>query len=144
MSRFAVLFLIATFSSICFSLILAAQDRRFHNAPTSSREKKNPYAGQAAAVNAGEKLYALNCRSCHGTSGKGNGNVPPLSRGAVQAVPDGEIFWFITTGSIDKGMPPWGSLSEQKRWQIVTYLKTLKGVRSSMPAKGAGGQTASP
>jgi hypothetical protein len=23
-------------------------------------------------------------------------------------------------------MPAWGSLSEQKRWQIVTYLKSLK------------------
>ncbi|PYX39499.1 MAG: sorbosone dehydrogenase [Acidobacteria bacterium] len=123
---------------IFLSLTLTAQDRRFHNAPPSSQQKKNPYAGQAAAVKAGERLYALNCRSCHGINGKGNGNVPALSRGAIQTVPDGEIFWFITTGSVENGMPSWAQLSEQKRWQIVTYLKTLKNARSTAaPAAAA-------
>jgi glucose/arabinose dehydrogenase len=131
--HFALLFLAITSSWMYFSLYLAAQDRRFHNAPASSQEKKNPYAGQAAAVKAGEKLYALNCRSCHGINGKGNGNVPPLWRGVVQTVPDGEVFWFITTGSVENGMPSWARLSEQKRWQIVSYLKTLKAARSTAP-----------
>jgi len=128
----------ALFSCIFLSMSLTAQDRRFHNAPPSSQQKKNPYAGQAAAVKEGERLFALNCRSCHGISGKGNGNVPALSRGATQTAPDGEIFWFITTGSVDNGMPSWAQLSEQKRWQIVSYLKTLKNARSSAaPAAAA-------
>jgi len=106
---------------------LAAQDAHFHNAPTSSVQVKNPYAGQSAAVAAGSKLYTMNCGSCHGVRGRGTGNVPALSKGPTQSVPDGEVFWFITTGSVNNGMPAWASLPEQKRWQIVTYLKSLKG-----------------
>jgi glucose/arabinose dehydrogenase len=105
---------------------LAAQDAHFHNAPASSAQLKNPYAGQNAAVAAGARLYTMNCGSCHGISGRGTGNVPPLSQGPTQSVADGEVFWFITTGSVNNGMPSWASLPEQKRWQIVTYLKSLK------------------
>src|SRR5258708_6528848 len=105
---------------------LAAQDAHFHTAPTSSVQLKNPYAGQPAAVAAGSKLYTMNCGSCHGIKGRGTGNIPALSKGPTQSVPDGEVFWFITTGSVNNGMPAWASLPEQKRWQIVTYLKSLK------------------
>jgi len=40
-------------------------------------------------------------------------------------VADGEVFWFITRGSLSGAMPSWASLPEQQRWQLVTYLKTL-------------------
>ena len=136
-NKVALSFFTAIFSCIFLSLVLTAQDRRFHNAPPSTQQKKNPYAGQAAAVKAGEQLYARNCRSCHGINGKGNGNIPALSRGATQTAPDGEIFWFITTGSVDNGMPSWAQISEQKRWQIVSYLKTLKNARSSATTNAA-------
>jgi glucose/arabinose dehydrogenase/mono/diheme cytochrome c family protein len=112
---------------------LAAQDAHFHNAPASSNQLKNPYEGQQAAVAAGSKLYAMNCGACHGNNARGTGNIPALSRGPTQSVPDGEIFWFITTGSVNNGMPSWASLSEQKRWQIVTYLKSLKNSSSAPP-----------
>lgn len=105
---------------------LAAQDAHFHNAPASSSQLKNPYVGQKTAATAGSRLYAMNCGSCHGTGGRGTGNIPALSQGATQSAPDGEVFWFITTGSVNNGMPAWGSLSEQKRWQIVAYLKSLE------------------
>ena len=114
---------------------LAAQVAHFHNAPTSSSQLKNPYAGQKAAATAGSRLYAMNCGSCHGIGGRGTGNIPALSQGPTQSAPDGEVFWFITTGSVNNGMPAWGSLSEQKRWQIVTYLKSLE---SSSSAKTNG------
>ena len=114
---------------------LAAQVAHFHNAPTSSSQLKNPYAGQKAAATAGSRLYAMNCGSCHGIGGRGTGNIPALSQGLTQSAPDGEVFWFITTGSVNNGMPAWGSLSEQKRWQIVTYLKSLE---SSSSAKTNG------
>ena len=105
---------------------LVAQDTHFHNAPVSSSQLKNPYAGEKAAATAGSRLYAMNCGSCHGIGGRGTGNIPALSQGPTQTAPNGEVFWFITTGSVNNGMPAWGSLSEQKRWQIVTYLKSLK------------------
>jgi glucose/arabinose dehydrogenase/mono/diheme cytochrome c family protein len=104
---------------------VVGQDAHFHNAPASSSQSKNPYAGQRTAIAAGAKLYGQNCVTCHGMNGSGTGNVPPLSLGPAQSAPDGEVFWFITTGSAGNGMPSWASLSEQERWQIVTYLKSL-------------------
>lgn len=105
---------------------VAAQDAHFHNAPVSSAQQRNPYADQSAAVTAGEKLYATNCAACHGPSGQGTGNIPPVAIGPTQAAPDGEVFWFITTGSVANGMPAWGSLPEEQRWQLVSFLKSLK------------------
>jgi glucose/arabinose dehydrogenase len=103
-----------------------AQDAHFHNAPTPSAGMKNPYDDQRDAVVAGAKLYAANCASCHGASGQGTGNIPALSEGPTRAAPDGELFWFITNGSVNNGMPAWGQLPEQERWQIVTFVKSLK------------------
>src|SRR6202051_1292809 len=121
----------AVFIFIVRASTLQAEDAPFHNAPASSNQLKNPYAGQRAAVTAGSKLYAMNCGSCHGIKGRGTGNIPPLVHGPTQSAPDGEVFWFITTGSVNNGMPSWASLPEQKRWQIVTYLKSLKNSTSA-------------
>jgi hypothetical protein len=63
-------------------------------------------------------------------NGQGSGNIPPVAQGPTQSAPDGEVFWFLTTGSVNNGMPAWGSLPEQQRWQIVAYLKSLKNSKS--------------
>ena len=52
--------------------------------------------------------------------------MPAVSQGPTQSASDGEVFWFITNGATDKGMPSWSALSERQRWQLVTYLKSLK------------------
>jgi glucose/arabinose dehydrogenase len=120
--------------------LLHAVDRKFHNAPDSAKAMKNPYEGQEAAAQAGKKLYARNCLSCHGRTGKGTGNVPSLLEEKVQSAPSGEIFWFVTKGSKDNGMPPWAFLPQEQRWQIVTYVKSLgsaQPVAESAPAAAA-------
>jgi glucose/arabinose dehydrogenase len=118
---------IATAILVSTSLSLAAQevDAAFHNAPASARATKNPYEGKAAAATAGRKLYASNCGSCHGQTGKGTGNVPSLVDGKLQAVTPGEVFWFITKGDKDNGMPSWAALPVNQRWQIVSYVKSI-------------------
>jgi len=118
---------------------LIAQDAHFHNAPASSHQLKNPYAGQQAAIVAGAKLYGANCGSCHGSAGQGTGNIPALANGPTQSASDGEVFWFITAGSVDNGMPSWASMPEQNRWQIVTYLKSLKNSKSATTNEPAAG-----
>jgi mono/diheme cytochrome c family protein len=112
--------------AIASNLRIEAQDAHFHKAPAFSAQEKNPYTGQHAAIAEGARLYTRNCGSCHGIGARGTGNIPALSHGAVQSVPDGEVFWFITTGSVANGMPSWAQLPEQQRWQIVTYVKSLK------------------
>lgn len=61
--------------------------------------------------------------------------MPAVSQGPTQSASDGEVFWFITTGAVDKGMPSWSALPERQRWQIVSYLKSLK---TSHGAQGSG------
>lgn len=123
-----------TFAAIALMIpaaTLPAPDAHFHNAPTSSKQLKNPYAGQQTAIAAGAKLYGAKCGSCHGSAGEGTGNIPPLAHGPTQVASDGEVFWFITKGSVGDGMPSWASTPEQERWQIVTYLKSLKNSTSA-------------
>jgi glucose/arabinose dehydrogenase len=103
-----------------------AQSGSFHNAPVSVAKDKNPYAGQADAVMAGKQIYGHNCVVCHGVGGKGTGNVPPLANGKAQAAPAGAVFWYITRGDVDNGMPSWAALTEQQRWQVITYVQSLK------------------
>lgn len=122
---------------------LAAQNGPFHNAPVSTRDTKNPYAGQASASAAGKEIYSRSCAACHGASGEGTGNVPPLAHGPAQQAADGEVFWYVTRGDISNGMPSWASLPENERWQVVSYVKSL-GSASAAPASAAAPEPASP
>src|SRR5258708_4812241 len=83
------------------------------------------YSQHEEAALAGKELYARHCLSCHGPSGKGTGNVPSLVDGRLDAVTPGELFWFITRGDKNNGMPAWASLPRKQRWQIVTYIKLM-------------------
>lgn len=74
---------------------------------------------------AGKDIYARTCLTCHGPAGQGSGNVPPLARSLAQEATDGAIFWYISRGDVENGMPSWASLTTQQRWQVVTYLKSL-------------------
>jgi glucose/arabinose dehydrogenase len=105
--------------------VQSAAKKNFHDAPDSAKEMKNPYDGQATAAAAGKTLYTRNCLACHGRSGQGTGNVPSLVDGKLEGVPQGEIFWFITKGDKDNGMPSWAFLPEKDRWEIVSYVETM-------------------
>ena len=108
------------------ALLAADVDTKFHNAPASAQAAKNPYAGQDEAAQAGKTLYTRDCLSCHGKLGQGTGNVPSLVDGKLDSVRPGEVFWFITRGDKENGMPAWASLPAKQRWQIVTYLKSME------------------
>jgi len=111
-------------------------DAKFHNAPESAQKMKNPYAGQSGAITAGKQLYARNCLSCHGRNAEGTGNVPSLVDGNLETTTPGEVFWFITKGDKDNGMPSWAQLPEKQRWQLVSYVKSL-GLPQKEPAASA-------
>ena len=106
-----------------FTLSVLATAGNFHDAPNSAKQMKNPFAG-TANVTAGAELFAKRCATFHGKTGTGSGNVPSLVEDPTKSASPGEIFWFITTGSVDNGMPSWAGLPEKERWQIVTFLKS--------------------
>jgi glucose/arabinose dehydrogenase/mono/diheme cytochrome c family protein len=111
--------------------VCAAQDANFHNAPASAKAETNPYAGQHPASI--RSAYHQNCGRCHGENGEGSGNIPALATGRTQSATDGEIFWYITKGDINNGMPSWESLPEQERWQITNYLRVLGSLKPGSP-----------
>ena len=130
----AVLVVLLTFAS------LHAVDKQFHDAPDSAKAMKNPLEGQQAAADAGKTVYARNCLACHGKAGQGTGNVPSLVDGKLKGVTSGEVFWFITKGDKDNGMPSWAFLPEDKRWQVVTYVESLVAGKASAAANPAPAQ----
>jgi mono/diheme cytochrome c family protein len=142
-SRWRSALIIAITGFVGLSAIPAgrADSPTFHNAPLSTASIENPYRGQAPAARAGNELYGLHCATCHGRNAEGTGNIPPLAHGPMQNVPDGEVFWFITNGSVSDGMPSWASLPEEQRWQLVTYLETLPGAPNVAPAPAATSST---
>ena len=135
--RWAVIF-------ACVAVIsMWAADSPFHDAPSSAKAMKNPYAGQQAAVDAGKTVYARNCLSCHGRTLQGTGNVPSLVDGKLKGVTAGEIFWFVTKGDKDNGMPSWSFLPEEKRWQAVSYVEAMASGKATAAAAPAAAATSS-
>jgi mono/diheme cytochrome c family protein len=93
----------------------------------------NPVAASAESTGRGQELYVKYCSKCHGMTGNGAG---PSAHGfstnprqlwawhKADKSADPYLFWFITNGRGD--MPPWGViLSDNQRWDLVNYVKTL-------------------
>lgn len=97
-----------------------------HKAPAAAAALKNPYAGQSDAVLAGEKLFRRHCAECHGLDGRGRDKAPDLHSAVVQSASAGTLYWFLRNGNLKEGMPSWSRLPDQQRWQLVTYIQTLR------------------
>jgi mono/diheme cytochrome c family protein len=96
------------------------------DAPAKARKRKNPFAGDPQAVAAGGKLFEQRCAECHGMKAGGTRKGPSLLREEVQQATPGTLFWLLSNGVVRRGMPVWSKLPEPQRWQIVTFLQSLK------------------
>jgi mono/diheme cytochrome c family protein len=117
--------------SLLVGVASLAQNPSFHNAPASAKTEKNPYQGQQTS--SGQSVFQLRCAACHGPNGEGSGNIPSLASEKAQGASDGELFWYITRGDVNNGMPSWESLPEDQRWQIVNYLRVLGASKPGSP-----------
>src|SRR5690242_18325137 len=109
----------------------AANGRRgtlVQQAPANTSRLANPYEGDESAARAGAKLYRRECAPCHGKSGEGFRNAPPLNRTDVKNAPPGALFWVLRNGSFRYGMPSFSHVPEPQRWQIITYVRSLSQV----------------
>jgi mono/diheme cytochrome c family protein len=124
-------------ASLAFAIVGAAGEREratddrgvllvIAQAPAKTRDWKNPYEGNSDALLAGKKLYLQHCAECHGQNARGMRNAISLRTPQVQNATPGELVWFLRNGNLFHGMPAWSGLPEQRRWQIVTYLKSLR------------------
>jgi cbb3-type cytochrome c oxidase subunit III len=94
---------------------------------------KNPEMSNAESIEAGNKLYQLNCASCHGPKGKGDGSLA-LSGGTPSDLTDetwdygstdGEIFVVIRDGISSDMQPYKDKLKEKQIWQLVNFIRSL-------------------
>jgi mono/diheme cytochrome c family protein len=120
--RILLLATLVTTATLC---IAAADGSWLKKVPQAERERVNPYAGKAEAVSAGANLFQNNCAKCHGGDAGGNGQRPSLKSERVKNASDGELAWILKNGEPYKGMPSWAGLPEQKRWQLIAYLRSL-------------------
>lgn len=124
----------ASWLSILAALLIAAAAGSPQNksdskwvAPADAAAKKNPLIGTSGAVAAGKKLFLRHCAECHGEDGAGIQDAADLRVLQVQNQSDGSLFWKMTNGNVKAGMPPFARLSDTERWQIVCFVRTLKG-----------------
>lgn len=105
-------------------------------APAEADTLMNPYdLDDKQALTEGQNLYVMLCAACHGERGDGGGGAgqgfePPPSdftTDQVQQQSDGALFWKLSEGNPPGMLPFKQMLSEDERWQIVTYLRKIAG-----------------
>jgi len=126
-------FRLTLFMAACVGVLspCSSQTAPFHDAPASEQARRNPYAADTGAVDNGKLVFASTCAACHGASGEGSGPVPALRSEVIRHASDGELFWYITRGDVNNGMPSWAALAEEKRWHVISYLRSMKDVASA-------------
>jgi len=117
---------------LCAGIVIAQEVKKW-DAPESSKKTKNPVAANDENLAAGKTLYAKHCKSCHGTTGKGDGpkaanldvSCKDFTKPEIQAQTDGELFWKTSEGR--DPMPTFKKkTTDEERWQIISYVRTFK------------------
>ncbi|MEK7441029.1 MAG: c-type cytochrome [Chloroflexota bacterium] len=104
------------------------------NAKVTPVDVSNAAPSSLPSPSLGAALYAKNCTRCHGVNGAGDGQLvaqipfplpnftkPDLARTTTPQ----KWYGAITNGNLDRIMPPWQTLSDSERWNLVSYLYTL-------------------
>ena len=129
---------------ICIAIGLAAFHRTPWIVPAAEKERKNPLSYSQENITAAKQIYSEQCANCHGDGGKGDGSDAMMydpspadltDTSKMSKVTDGEIYYQITEGR--KPMPSFKKkLTEQQRWQLVLFVRSLAGAPSPpLPAK---------
>jgi mono/diheme cytochrome c family protein len=104
--------------------------------PEDADKTKNPTAATPESIAKGKELYMErtkgNCIFCHAESGAGatreNMRRKPAdltNKERMTSMTDGEVFWKISKGIT--GIMPAGEkrMTEEERWHVVNYVRTL-------------------
>lgn len=106
----------------------------------SYRDSTVPF--DAISIARGKSLFEANCTSCHGLQGRGDGKlaktlpVQPIDLLTEQHAARhlaGDFYNWIGTGFPDSGMPGFGWLSADDRWDLVNFLHVISRGYESRP-----------
>ena len=92
---------------------------------------------QAPDPQNGAAIYSEKCAGCHGIDGLANSDMSEQLAGqgvTVPALADSQIahkatplgwYMMVTLGNMENFMPPFDSLNDQERWDVVAYAQSL-------------------
>lgn len=100
-------------------------------APAKAAGTRNPLNGVPDALHKGHDIFEAQCSMCHGSDGQGLNTAANFHDATVQRESDGALFWKITNGHPEKGMPSFKALSDTDRWSLVSYLRTFKATKAA-------------
>ena len=136
----AVIMLFVFVGMLSMSFINNTQDEKKKKpwvVPDKSKAMKSPVKSDAASLANGKALYTKHCKSCHGSTGKGDGpkskelDTPTgdFTDKTFQAETEGEIFYKAKEGrddmpSFKKKLP-----EDEDIWTIVNYVRSLSGAK---------------
>ncbi len=88
---------------------------------------KNPFAGDAAAVELGRLQFRMACSGCHGLRATGGRSGPDLTRGTfATGNTESDLYRVISDGVAGTEMPSFdGRLQDNERWRLVSYIRSL-------------------
>jgi putative copper export protein/mono/diheme cytochrome c family protein/peroxiredoxin len=108
--------------------------------PTSFVRSPLPYS--AGSIAEGMAVYQAHCASCHRAPtplrAGGWGSAVNLLASEAKSRSVGDLFWLITHGRPERGMPEFGSrLQEAQRWHVINFLRALEmtGLCASGPSR---------
>jgi cytochrome c oxidase cbb3-type subunit 3 len=91
-------------------------------------------ANDAGAVEAGGKVFASYCSSCHRADGGGMIGPNLTDDYWLHGATPENIHTVVADGVLDKGMPPWAKvLKPEQINQVVAYITTLHGTNPPNP-----------
>jgi putative heme-binding domain-containing protein len=98
---------------------------------------KNPFEGNAEAIQAGMGGFRQRCADCHGTDARGV-RAPDITLVWTSGRTDDGLFSTIRRGIPNTEMPafPAPRTSDREVWQMLAYLRTLATSAPPEPPKG--------
>jgi len=100
--------------------------------PAEYRDRKQPYPIDIETWDAGRKIYAEHCLTCHGCAGTGDGpyaymnNARPadLRQPRFQHLDPSFDMWRVSEGVPGTVMPQWEqTLTLKQRWQVIAFIQ---------------------
>lgn len=119
--------------ALLFPVPLFAQGGTW-SVPEEAANMNNPRVANDESIEAGKTAFGEFCQTCHGEGGAGDG--PMVSMARIEYIPDftdattlqeqsdGTLFFKIGNKG-DNKMPAIVRVTDQQRWDLVNFLRTL-------------------
>lgn len=138
-SRYVILFAAAVLllTACNFTLAKDVTPPPDYKPPTPMPTLGPLYPASAPDTENGSVIYLQSCAPCHGETGLGDGpqsvmlkgqdiEVPALGVAEIaQAKTPAQWYQIVTQGNLERFMPPFASLNDQQRWDVVAYAMSL-------------------